>query len=306
MNRQKHAPEVPTKLYKYRSFGIRSLRVLIDNEIHYSDFATFNDPLDCKPIVDVADVDLCSLERLYYRFVKRIGKRSSNYAKSEIRGLRYSATDPEYTENSSVENENKSLLAQAITELLYKEMRAKRIFCLSAVWNSPLMWSHYADQHRGICIEYDTTRVENLRAVDYEGEANCNVNALDLIRREFDGCIDAEKRIYNACFLSKAQSWYYEQEWRDIQPIGDNKCGRLHDYEITAVYLGLNCDRAVETAIVKLLNANPEVEVYRIFRENSFCLSRGGVGRDEIEQWKLRTYRPTSVHDDMPVPESFD
>ena len=29
------------------------------------------------------------------------------------------------------------------------------ISCFSKSWNSTLMWSHYGDKHKGICVEFD-------------------------------------------------------------------------------------------------------------------------------------------------------
>jgi len=33
----------------------------------------------------------------------------------------------------------------------------RRLYCLTPDPCSTLMWSHYADNHRGICLEFDTT-----------------------------------------------------------------------------------------------------------------------------------------------------
>ena len=35
------------------------------------------------------------------------------------------------------------------------------IICLSKEYNDILMWSHYADSHRGICIGYDASKCTN-------------------------------------------------------------------------------------------------------------------------------------------------
>lgn len=43
----------PSSLFKYRAFNVRTLRLVAEAEVHYSDPSTFNDPLDCNPTVDV-------------------------------------------------------------------------------------------------------------------------------------------------------------------------------------------------------------------------------------------------------------
>ena len=35
-----------------------------------------------------------------------------------------------------------------------------RVFCLSELDDSVLMWSHYADQHQGVVLGFDTEAME--------------------------------------------------------------------------------------------------------------------------------------------------
>ncbi len=49
------------------------------------------------------------------------------------------------------------------------------VFCFSEVWDSILMWAHYANNYNGYCIEYDVKQVkkymtDNLYPVLYEKE----------------------------------------------------------------------------------------------------------------------------------------
>ena len=39
--------------------------------------------------------------------------------------------------------------------------------CLSENNSSVLMWSHYADNHKGICIEYDFESIKNNKLIYY-------------------------------------------------------------------------------------------------------------------------------------------
>lgn len=39
------------------------------------------------------------------------------------------------------------------------------------LWTNPLLWAHYADKHRGICLGFDLSIADNMgRAVDYVEE----------------------------------------------------------------------------------------------------------------------------------------
>jgi hypothetical protein len=42
------------------------------------------------------------------------------------------------------------------------------MLCFSAAWNDPVIWAHYCDKHRGICLGYNVpddklTRVEYVK-----------------------------------------------------------------------------------------------------------------------------------------------
>ena len=82
-----------------------------------------------------------------------------------------------------------------------------RVGCLSGDNSSILMWSHYADDNRGICIEYDltdTTIVPFMYPVVY-------------VPYPFDCSELSEKDIDLAMLAStivKFNIWSYEEEWR--------------------------------------------------------------------------------------------
>lgn len=67
------------------------------------------------------------------------------------------------------------------------------------------MWSHYADNHRGVCIEFDSESDVFMFAspVRYTEE-------LPVIVRPDD----SSEEMLNKAFFTKAKCWEYEQEWR--------------------------------------------------------------------------------------------
>ena len=42
-----------------------------------------------------------------------------------------------------------------------------RVLCFSKNWTNPVLWSHYADKHRGLCLGFEIPN-ENLTEVSYE------------------------------------------------------------------------------------------------------------------------------------------
>jgi hypothetical protein len=252
---------LPQKLYKYRPFNTNSLRLLTEAEIYYSDPKDFNDPLDCKPTINV-DVDRAPLEHLCYKMLQNTGATKAEAVKV-INNLRYMSTEyGDFQTDAEVERYLKEqLLAVEIKRLVDAEMKRKGVFCLSETWRSPLMWSHYADEHRGICLEYDTTQIPHpaIAAVDYRSPRS--VKASDLIQWKIRASSEAELRVHNTYFFAKSPEWQYEKEWRDIsQSIGvaDTRFPR------TSVYFGLRCDPAVITSIVKLFSGDGRISFFVI------------------------------------------
>ncbi len=84
----------------------------------------------------------------------------------------------------------------------HTERRNYNILCLSAIGGSELMWSFYADNHRGICLEFD-------------GTAKC-FDALEEVRyADTPPTADtAEGSSNRSKALEKSSAWHHQQEWR--------------------------------------------------------------------------------------------
>jgi hypothetical protein len=273
---------VPARLYKYRTFNTNSLRLLTEAEIYYSDPNRFNDPMDCNPTVEI-DVDREALQKLCYGYLCET--RTHDNTMAVIKNCYYMST--EYGDYKQNDTYLKKLLAREIERCLYKEMSAKGVLSLSKTWKSPLMWSHYADEHRGFCIEYDTTQIAHpeLAAVGYRSPRS--VKTSDLIEWKLHRSSEARHRVHNTFFFAKAPEWKYEKEWRDIYPSSG-----AHDtgFMITAVYFGLRCDPAVMTSVVKLYSHDRRVQFFEIYpKDDSFGLKRRSIDPDEVEACGVRS-----------------
>jgi len=92
----------------------------------------------------------------------------------------------------------------------HKEMKkqvAKRygLLCFSRTWRSPVMWAHYADKHKGLCLGFD---VKEAAPVDYTSR-----RLLHAIDERQDGTrtvVDLMK----IALTTKFAEWQYEKEWR--------------------------------------------------------------------------------------------
>jgi hypothetical protein len=238
--------KAPKKLFKYRGFDLRTLQALVSREVYYSNPRQFNDPFDCAPTLDpdVTTNDLIKLCKILLRkSLEGTGEVEEKVAQ-EVQTLEYYATEPgEADDQTTLERARRYIFTDKIQTLFRASMERAGVLSLSATWRCPLLWAHYGDEHRGICLEYDTAGYAhpNLFQLRYRGVGH--IKASDLLAWKADNSTHARRRVVRTYFLSKSKPWKYEQEWRDLI----DKCGP-HDpnMELTAVYLGARCDDAAE------------------------------------------------------------
>ncbi|WPC76102.1 DUF2971 domain-containing protein [Vibrio porteresiae] len=272
------------KLYKYRKFSEFLIRELCASEIYYSDPKQFNDPLDCSPIL-IDDLPEHKIEDLCVKMLlKNVGK---NEADSKIKSFRYYST-----QYDSLEEQRKSYfyqLKQEIKSQLDNIMKNLGVLSLSGKCDSPLMWSHYADEHRGICLEFDMDgAVDTPCQIDYEGNRGISTKLIyDYI---VNNSHTAHEQIQNQYFYTKAPEWKYESEWRLLsQSYGSHQI----PFKLSGIYFGMRCDSWVVGSIIKLLySSSSNISFYRIKPDqNSFALKDTEL---EPQEWIHSIPRPSA------------
>ena len=142
-------------LYKYRPFNINTLKMIERTTVYYADPETFNDPLDCDP-----GIESCSSKTRLELVVKKLYEKPAYTEKSKYKmvlsNLRYEATNPEYGGSNAKERDKNycfALLAE-IKRRLKSYFKNTGVLCMAESHSSMLMWSHYAENHTGVCIGY--------------------------------------------------------------------------------------------------------------------------------------------------------
>jgi hypothetical protein len=75
-----------------------------------------------------------------------------------------------------------------------------------------LMWSHYAEKHTGLCVEF---RRSEYLSFALQVQYTEDYPTLDFFRAMDDMKAPLEARyVVNRLYLTKAQDWEYEREWR--------------------------------------------------------------------------------------------
>jgi len=86
------------------------------------------------------------------------------------------------------------------------------IICMSDNWKHPLLWAHYADKHKGLCLGFDVVENSELKKVEYVCD---RVDWLKIRDKTFD---EVGPRVLNM-FNTKFDAWEYEAEYRMLVPL---------------------------------------------------------------------------------------
>jgi len=95
------------------------------------------------------------------------------------------------------------------TEMYYGTVPASAsVLCMSEVRDDLLMWAHYADSHKGVCLAL--TRSNPFFATAHP------VNYQDL-RPEVNWLTDSREIVLDRTMFTKSDHWRHEKEWRILR-----------------------------------------------------------------------------------------
>jgi len=152
---------------------------------------------------------------------------------------------------------------EAVSALKEKYNSHTGLLCFSDDWINPVLWSHYANKHRGICLGFDVTR-EDLWKVEYEGTRV----AAQLEEQAGAQSLPADLERKLRC--TKYKHWEYESERRvfvrlqDLQAEGGFYFRGFHaGMRLSEVILGQCCPLDLATVRAMVTSSYPEVVTYR-------------------------------------------
>lgn len=295
---------MPKKIYRYQKFNAQNIEALCQDQLNFSQPEKFNDPLDCKAVVE-QDSDKSTLRDILKELIRirvekeiinslkaakvaedvpveRARKHADQNAKAKLSNISYHATNPDYT--CSVEEAECRLLTFAIQGELLKQ-NDHGVCCFSATYSDPLLWSHYGDQHRGFCAGYSLNRnpAPEIHKVLYGGNRFVKTSLIAAAILKKDPV--AEQQLNEKIFLRKAASWQYEKEWRILDDIGPQDSPLL----LEEIIFGLRCPDAVVYTIVSALKPR-KIKFFEMYNvSGSFTLKRRAPDLGELSAFFPRT-----------------
>jgi hypothetical protein len=248
--------QVPKSLYKYQAHSTNALENLKSRQIWFSAPARFNDPYDCgiSVIQTFSDSDLLTL---------------FDYCRSDA-ATNPTAFDVMYLTDGVPNSRFREEVARG-SESAFNKQRSiqfeqRGVACFSRKNDDLLMWSHYADGHRGFCLEFDGTLEPFFlaRQVKYLGEIP-KLNPIQILT-------NSEKdHLFEVLKLTKAQCWSYEEEWRLCHKEANRPYGYHYD-ALTGVYFGAAMPPASREIIALILQGSPTILYEMLRRDDGFSV----------------------------------
>lgn len=248
--------ELPSKLYKYRNTGKYTEKIFKDRCLYFAAPNSFNDPFDCSFYVLIEGAkDEAIIESTAWTLIR---ERLPDLPPDEqIQGAKDVRKRLLETRDDDFRKINVAKLSEETNERV-------GILCATEVCDDILMWAHYADCHRGICLEFSTTSdpLNTAQPVEYSHKYPA-LNLYDIVTK-------AGLRAAAPWMLRKADHWSYEREWRVLDFTNGPGERSFPAACLTGVILGCRFLPAEEAKIRQWIDDWPsEVALYRAKQSNS-------------------------------------
>lgn len=180
--------------------------------------------------------------------------------------------------------------------------------CFSEEHDNTLMWSHYADEHRGFCVEYDLSLLDHnnpildhIFPVVYSSKRRIKTNISAIAKElhqlkqdiEENNIHDDDGYLSNTTplFLSKGTAWAYEKEWRivytkaQIYEINEKELYHsIISFDCASrIYLGYRLNSVVKENLLEIvdrinsrrINSHlPQIRIYQAYlQQDSYDLN---------------------------------
>jgi len=234
-------PEV-TSLFKYKPINQYTLDIIANDRIFYPLPDSFNDPFDTQ----------CSFRQKYT----------------------FSQSTNENTLKKVFPDENLEDISAFTKKDLTKQINSfKRklqnygILSLAENAKDILMWSHYSEDHKGLCIEFERNAENELGDKEKTRKVNYTKNYPSLSSKSLLSKKDTEKNLMRVLY-TKSKHWSYEKEWRMFTPNGS--MSYPIPGKIKSITFGVRTSN-IDIDVIKQLVSGKSINLYKaVLKENEF------------------------------------
>lgn len=352
---------LPKNLFKYFSPTSENILDLQNQRLWLSNPKSFNDPFDSNIGYDREKFE----KRTFVKYISELGcvdeeDQSNGFTLKEKKRIQDSYTEDNLnwmTDKESYLNAKYKILeskSDDLTKEVWRFLNEKtkaldkkirklkeiniRVACFSGLdrydefYKQIAMWSHYADNHKGFCVEYDLSSLRldsqielpsydfyydnkdeylderniliikaGLFPIEYTSKRiNIPVTKLNKIKLKPSGELEyntnLEEIIYKT-FVVKSSNWSYEKEWRIII---DSQICEYYDNKIPfpfikTIYIGCKASKELINTLVDISkNIGAEVELLKMDGKK-FALDYNGLWQYEHYVKEKRRKDPYSL-----------
>ena len=300
----------PKSLFKYRKFDEFTSDMIENDYVYLAPSGSLDDPFDCLTDADMSRIfekDNKTLTKEMMEFIVDVvfrhphsngtnrermisliedcivdGQIDNDIVKSKLDvfgGLTLGQKDIFYNVLINFQNTMTEISNDDNLKKLYKvflESKEKIGVCsFTTKRDNKPMWSLYADQYKGYCIEYDKPMnndiIANLCPVIYSKDFDNNIVKATvqfvietIIRFVSDGRIKTNMGCFTELLCNKDSDWEYQDEWRLL----GNARSKGYPFSVKNIYLGFKVKKEDENMILELANKKG-FGVYKMKRPES-------------------------------------
>ena len=229
----------PRYLYKYRSID-NACDFLCNHSIYFSNYKEFNDPFEsaCKKKFDFT----------YEQYVETFQRWGKDYYDAALKAdeIRRGQVD------------SKALLKQA-TDII---LNTFSYYCMTESPDNILMWSHYADSHKGVCFKFDLLQDLDMFLITVPVDYNSEYLEFDTLEGNPAPIIQR-----------KSSEWRYEKEHRTIK-VNEHGLAEIKKEALVEIIFGCRTSKSDKARIrnlsikngfnVSFLEAETNPEAYKL------------------------------------------
>ncbi|WP_299163553.1 DUF2971 domain-containing protein [Accumulibacter sp.] len=252
-------------LYHWQAFNEEWLAESLEKRTVYcSKPGDFNDPWDCRPFFNTEVLNDPDENERHIAWAVDVCSRQTRMSGQDIEAMTTTLRhDPAKATN----------IICRISEAMSAEINQRyRVYCLGPGVGNLLMWAHYADRHKGVCLEFSLRNEVMCSALRCE-----YLDEFPILKLNEDRDDQALRML-----LAKAGAWRYEKDYRLVAQershvvgsgtlLTDDGSLKLPQGALVSVIVGCEGDYDRISPLVRAIA--PDVRVKRALREpNRYAL----------------------------------
>ena len=258
-------------LCKFTTLNKDTINSIYENNLWHASVDTLNDPFEFyfsfRKKLPKSTNDLCKLMNDSNYWVKPHLVNYEREAAIELLALSKEKELRSGIINKLIEHE----------ELLKKKMQTLCVCSLSEAYDEPLMWSHYSDGMRGVCLIFDKEMLKKGMLEFEKVEYKSAPPTVDFFKQYID-YKNSDKMDLGKFLLTKHTGWAYEKEFRSVSfKVNENINQRgfikkLKNSSLKAIIMGSKVSQVDKSLLItlsekfqfKLYIAKANAQYYRV------------------------------------------